>query len=158
MTATPDSTMPESRLDALAVYLKPRVLIVLFLGFSSGLPLALSGSTLAVWLTERGVDLKEARIVADDREAISSALTALRLAHDYVFTSGGIGPTHDDITAEAIAAACGLEGVEFDASRPEGALSRAVDVSRLVALGFAPGVDLDEGIRRTLDVYRGGRA
>ena len=44
-------------LDALAVYLKPRVLIVLFLGFSSGLPLALSGSTLAVWLTERGIDL-----------------------------------------------------------------------------------------------------
>lgn len=44
-------------IDALAVYLKPRVLIVLFLGFSSGLPLALSGSTLAVWLTERNVDL-----------------------------------------------------------------------------------------------------
>ena len=43
--------------DALAVYLKPRVLIVLFLGFSSGLPLALSGSTLAVWLTERNIDL-----------------------------------------------------------------------------------------------------
>src|ERR1700754_437032 len=43
--------------DAMAVYLKPRVLIVLFLGFSSGLPLALSGTTLSVWLTERGVDL-----------------------------------------------------------------------------------------------------
>ena len=43
--------------DAVAVYLKPRVLIVLLLGFSSGLPLALSGSTLSVWLTERGVDL-----------------------------------------------------------------------------------------------------
>ncbi|HEU5445478.1 MAG TPA: AmpG family muropeptide MFS transporter [Pseudolabrys sp.] len=43
--------------DAIAVYLKPRVLIVLFLGFASGLPLALSGSTLSVWLTERGVDL-----------------------------------------------------------------------------------------------------
>src|SRR6185436_19715853 len=41
----------------IAVYFKPRVLIVLFLGFASGLPLALSGSTLAVWLTERGVDL-----------------------------------------------------------------------------------------------------
>lgn len=59
---------------------------------------------LAGWLTERGVDLKEARIVADDREAISSALTALRLGHDYVFTSGGIGPTHDDITYDAVAA------------------------------------------------------
>src|SRR5436309_15671167 len=44
-------------LEALAVYLKPRVLIVLFLGFSAGLPLALSGSTLAVWMRESGVDL-----------------------------------------------------------------------------------------------------
>src|SRR5690242_1256916 len=43
--------------DSLAVYLKPRVLIVLFLGFSAGLPLALSGSTLLVWLRESGVDL-----------------------------------------------------------------------------------------------------
>src|SRR5262249_35949524 len=43
--------------DSLAVYLKPRVLIVLFLGFSSGLPLALSGSTLLVWMREAGVDL-----------------------------------------------------------------------------------------------------
>ena len=44
-------------LDALSVYLKPRVLIVLFLGFSSGLPLALSGATLLVWMRESGVDL-----------------------------------------------------------------------------------------------------
>ena len=58
MTATPETATPRpSFLDALAVYLKPRVLIVLFLGFASGLPLALSGSTLSVWLTERGVDL-----------------------------------------------------------------------------------------------------
>src|SRR5688572_10260141 len=62
MTATPDSapaTTParSSYLDAMAVYLKPRVLIVLFLGFSAGLPLALSGSTLLVWMREVGVDL-----------------------------------------------------------------------------------------------------
>jgi PAT family beta-lactamase induction signal transducer AmpG len=58
MTATPGSApTPRGLSDALAVYFKPRVLIVLFLGFSSGLPLALSGSTLAVWLTERGIDL-----------------------------------------------------------------------------------------------------
>ena len=58
MTAAPDRARPRpSFADALAVYLKPRVLIVLFLGFSSGLPLALSGSTLAVWLTETGIDL-----------------------------------------------------------------------------------------------------
>jgi PAT family beta-lactamase induction signal transducer AmpG len=59
MTAAPDST-PAGRpsfADALAVYLKPRVLIVLFLGFSAGLPLALSGSTLLVWMREAGVDL-----------------------------------------------------------------------------------------------------
>src|SRR5690606_1626871 len=43
--------------DALAVYLRPRVLIILLLGFSSGLPLALSGATLAIWMTDRGVDL-----------------------------------------------------------------------------------------------------
>jgi len=45
-------------LDALAVYLKPRVLIILFLGFSAGLPLALSGSTLAIWMRESGVNLE----------------------------------------------------------------------------------------------------
>lgn len=55
---SPDSAPPRpSYADALAVYLKPRVLIVLLLGFSSGLPLALSGSTLAVWLTESNIDL-----------------------------------------------------------------------------------------------------
>ena len=58
MTASPDSAPArDGFLDALAVYLKPRVLIVLFLGFSSGLPLALSGSTLSVWMRESGVDL-----------------------------------------------------------------------------------------------------
>jgi PAT family beta-lactamase induction signal transducer AmpG len=58
MTVSPDhAELRPGRLEALAVYFKPRVLIVLFLGFSSGLPLALSGTTLAVWLTESGVDL-----------------------------------------------------------------------------------------------------
>jgi len=59
MTTAPgdDSTQP-SWADTLAVYLRPRVLIVLFLGFSSGLPLALSGSTLSVWATESGVNLR----------------------------------------------------------------------------------------------------
>src|SRR6478609_9046188 len=64
MTA-PDATSPAgsdasatSWRNSLAVYLQPRVLIVLFLGFSSGLPLALSGSTLLVWMREAGVDLK----------------------------------------------------------------------------------------------------
>src|SRR5947207_11883692 len=52
----PDARRP-AWLDALAVYLQPRVLIVLFLGFSSGLPLALSGSTLLIWMREANVDL-----------------------------------------------------------------------------------------------------
>src|ERR1700704_2395725 len=57
MTVTPEAA-PRPRLaDTFAVYLKPRVLIVLFLGFSAGLPLALSGSTLLVWMREAGVDL-----------------------------------------------------------------------------------------------------
>jgi PAT family beta-lactamase induction signal transducer AmpG len=57
MTISPEAQPRPSWFDAIAVYLKPRVLIVLFLGFASGLPLALSGSTLSVWLTERGIDL-----------------------------------------------------------------------------------------------------
>jgi PAT family beta-lactamase induction signal transducer AmpG len=58
MTASPDTTTARASLsDTLAVYLKARVLIVLFLGFSAGLPLALSGSTLLVWMRETGVDL-----------------------------------------------------------------------------------------------------
>jgi PAT family beta-lactamase induction signal transducer AmpG len=59
MTVAPDAAPPKPGfVDALAVYLKPRVLIVMFLGFSAGLPLALSGSTLQVWSTESGVDLR----------------------------------------------------------------------------------------------------
>lgn len=60
---------------------------------------------LAGELTRRGIDLREVRIVSDDREAITGAVQALTASHDHVFTSGGIGPTHDDITADCIAAA-----------------------------------------------------
>ncbi len=67
---------------------------------------------LAGWLTERGVALTEARVVPDDAAMIGEALNALRGRYDYVFTSGGIGPTHDDITVEAIAAALGVKVVE----------------------------------------------
>lgn len=62
---------------------------------------------LAKVLTEIGVSLREVRIVADDREAIIEAVNTLRARVDHVFTSGGIGPTHDDITADCIAAAFG---------------------------------------------------
>ena len=60
---------------------------------------------LAGLLTLAGIDLKEVRIVADEEDAIVEALNALRAKYDHVFTSGGIGPTHDDITADAVAAA-----------------------------------------------------
>jgi len=62
---------------------------------------------LAGQLTEAGITLAEVRIVADDRDAIIAAVQALSEAHDTVFTSGGIGPTHDDITADCMAAAFG---------------------------------------------------
>ena len=67
---------------------------------------------LAGWLTERGVALTEARVVPDDAAMIGEALNALRARYDYVFTSGGIGPTHDDITVDAIAAALGVAVIE----------------------------------------------
>lgn len=62
---------------------------------------------LAGELTKQGIDLKEVRIVSDDAPAIEAAVKALSEAHDTVFTSGGIGPTHDDITADCIARAFG---------------------------------------------------
>ncbi|UWQ99696.1 competence/damage-inducible protein A [Rhodobacteraceae bacterium S2214] len=60
---------------------------------------------LAGQLTQAGIDLKEVRVVSDDAPAIVAAVKALSAAYDTVFTSGGIGPTHDDITADCIAAA-----------------------------------------------------
>lgn len=71
---------------------------------------------LAKALTDVGIDLKEARVVSDDQPAIVAAVKALSDAYDHVFTSGGIGPTHDDITADAIGAAFGAHvGVRDDA-------------------------------------------
>ncbi|WP_397542750.1 molybdopterin-binding protein [Roseovarius salis] len=71
---------------------------------------------LAVMLTARGIDLKEARVVSDDAAAITRAVGQLRRERDHVFTSGGIGPTHDDITADSVAAAFGVPiGVREDA-------------------------------------------
>ncbi|MGB7334965.1 MAG: competence/damage-inducible protein A [Salaquimonas sp.] len=60
---------------------------------------------LAEFLTLKGIDLLEVRIVPDEQQRIVEALNALRSRYTYVFTSGGIGPTHDDITADAVAAA-----------------------------------------------------
>ena len=64
---------------------------------------------IALFLGARGVDVVEARVVADVQEEIVAALNHLRQRYDYVLTTGGIGPTHDDITADAVAAAFGVE-------------------------------------------------
>ena len=63
---------------------------------------------IADYLTAIGIDLKEVRVVSDDEKAIVAALNALRHAYTYVFTTGGIGPTHDDITADCVAKAFGV--------------------------------------------------
>lgn len=63
---------------------------------------------LAEVLTLAGIDLKEVRIVGDEEDEIVTALNALRARYTYVFTSGGIGPTHDDITADAVSKAFGV--------------------------------------------------
>src|SRR6516225_3845935 len=60
---------------------------------------------IAEYLTKIGIDLREVRVVADDEAAIVEALNALRARYTYVFTTGGIGPTHDDITADSVAKA-----------------------------------------------------
>ncbi|MCC0071516.1 MAG: competence/damage-inducible protein A [Rhodobacteraceae bacterium] len=101
---------------------------------------------LAGELTRIGIDLKEVRVVADEMDAIAAAVNALRAGYTHVFTSGGIGPTHDDITADAVARAFATalrirddarailaahydrSGLEFNAARqrmariPEGAI------------------------------------
>lgn len=71
---------------------------------------------LAGRLTEHGIDLREVRVIPDVRQTIIDTVNELRAKHTHVFTSGGIGPTHDDITAEAVAAAFGLPiGIRDDA-------------------------------------------
>ena len=68
---------------------------------------------IAEYLTAIGVDLREVRVVPDVEEEIVSALNALRHRYTYVFTTGGIGPTHDDITAECVAKAFGVP-IDYD--------------------------------------------
>jgi molybdenum cofactor synthesis domain-containing protein len=94
-------------------------------------------SLLAQSLTEIGIELKEVRIVADEEADIIAAVNALRIGYNYVFTSGGIGPTHDDITAQAIAAAFDLP-VEHDI--------KAMDL--LSAFYAAKGLEFNEARQR----------
>jgi molybdenum cofactor synthesis domain-containing protein len=65
-------------------------------------------SQIALWLNVQGIRLREVRVVPDVEDAIVEAVNALRARNDYLFTTGGIGPTHDDITVDAIAKALGV--------------------------------------------------
>ena len=134
---------------------------------------------LAGELTRHGIRLNEARIVADDTAAIVAAVNGLRVGHDHLFTSGGIGPTHDDITADAIATAFGVPighradamtllgahydraGVPFNEARqrmariPEGAV--LIDNPVSVAPGFSLGnVHVMAGVPRIFEAMLAG--
>jgi len=63
---------------------------------------------VAIWLNDQGIRLAEVRIVPDEAYRIAENVNALRASHDYLFTTGGIGPTHDDITVDAMALAFGV--------------------------------------------------
>src|ERR1700755_3592531 len=82
---------------------------------------------VAEYLTAIGIDLKEVRVVPDEEPEIVAALNALRARYTYVFTTGGIGPTHDDITADAVAKAFGT-GIDY---HPE--------ALRMLAARYRPG-------------------
>ncbi|MCK8464542.1 molybdopterin-binding protein [Aliiroseovarius sp. S1339] len=116
---------------------------------------------LAGKLTECGIDLKEVRVVSDDAPAIETAVKALSESYDHVFTSGGIGPTHDDITADCIARAFGdhidirddardllaahyaAKGQEFNEARQR--MARIPDHATLIEnpVSVAPGFTLE---------------
>jgi len=72
---------------------------------------------VASWLNVQGIRLSEVRVVPDVEERIVAAVNALRTVNDYLFTTGGIGPTHDDITVDSIAAALGVPVVVHDEGR-----------------------------------------
>ena len=115
---------------------------------------------LAGQLAQAGIDLKEVRMVSDDRDAIVFAVQSLSVRYDNVFTSGGIGPTHDDITADCIAAAFDtpidvrddarqllaayyeLQGLEFNDARMR--MARIPDGAELIdnPVSTAPGFTL----------------
>jgi molybdenum cofactor synthesis domain-containing protein len=72
---------------------------------------------VASWLQVQGIRLMEVRVVPDVEDRIAEAVNALRAAHDYLFTTGGIGPTHDDITVDAVARALGVPVIEHPKAR-----------------------------------------
>lgn len=84
---------------------------------------------LADYMTALGIDLKEARVVSDQEDDIVAAVNALRSRYTYVFTTGGIGPTHDDITADSIAKAFGV-AIDHDPKAVEILLAWFKDIGR----------------------------
>jgi len=72
---------------------------------------------IATWLNAQGIRLREVRVVPDVEDAIVEAVNTLRARNDYLFTTGGIGPTHDDITIDAIARALGVEVIVHPEAR-----------------------------------------
>ena len=72
---------------------------------------------IALWLNIQGIRLREVRLVPDVEDEIVGAVNALRMRYDYLFTTGGIGPTHDDITVDAIAKALGVDVVVHPQAR-----------------------------------------
>ena len=75
----------------------------------SGRTKDINTSSIALWLNPLGIHVKEARVIPDDENIIIDSVNIFRKKFNYVFTTGGIGPTHDDITAESIAKAFQLE-------------------------------------------------
>jgi molybdenum cofactor synthesis domain-containing protein len=101
---------------------------------------------IADTLTDIGIDLEEVRIVADREEAIVEAVRALSGRYDFVFTSGGIGPTHDDITADSVAKAFGVP-IDID--------PRAVDL--LMPFWKSRGIEPNESRLRMARIPAGAR-
>jgi molybdenum cofactor synthesis domain-containing protein len=100
---------------------------------------------LAAALGEIGVDMREARIIPDDPQTIIDTLNTCRARFDYVFTTGGIGPTHDDITADCVAAAFGVP-LEY---HPEA-------MARLTAHYEAMDTEFNEARQRMARIPQGG--
>lgn len=101
-------------------------------------------NTIARFLASMGIDLREVRVVHDEEDQIVSTVTAVRDAYDYIFTTGGIGPTHDDITADCMAKAFGVEISEHPA-----ALKALAD--RAAKMGW----ELNENSRRMARIPHG---
>ena len=75
----------------------------------SGRTKDINTSSIALWLNSLGIETKEVRVIPDDKKKIIDTVNELRKIYDYIFTTGGIGPTHDDITAESISEAFSLD-------------------------------------------------